>query len=78
MLRIEAIRGQSEYDSLRVRFGATLAGARVPMQIDIGFGDAIQPPPIDAHYPVLLPSPGAANTSQPSATGRGCSAPQFI
>ena len=27
------------------------------MQIDIGFGDAIHPPPIDAHFPVLLDAP---------------------
>ena len=27
------------------------------MRIDIGFGNAIQPPPIDARYPVLLDSP---------------------
>ena len=54
---IEPIRGQDEYNSHRARFGATLDGARVPMQVDIGFGDAIQPPPIDTHYPVLLDAP---------------------
>ena len=56
-LTIEPIRGQDEYDALRIRFGATLDGARIPMQIDIGFGDAIHPPPMDAHYPVLLDGP---------------------
>ena len=56
-LTIASIRGHDEYDSLRVRFGATLDGARLTMQIDIGFGDAIQPPPIDAHHPVLLDAP---------------------
>ena len=56
-LTIEPIRGQDDYDALRVRFGATLDGARVPMQIDIGFGDAVQPPPFDACYPVLLDGP---------------------
>ena len=53
-LSIQPIRGQDEYDALRARFGATLDRARIPMQIDIGFGDAIHPPPMDAHYPVLL------------------------
>ena len=53
-LTIDPIHGQDDYDGLRVRFGATLAKARVPMQIDIGFGDAIHPSPTDAHYPVLL------------------------
>ena len=53
-LTIEPIRGHDEYDGLRARLDAKLHGARIPIQIDIGFGNAIQPPPIDAHYPVLL------------------------
>ena len=53
-LSIEPIRGQDEYDALRIGFRATLDGARIPMQIDIGFGDAVHPPPREAHYPVLL------------------------
>ena len=56
-LTIEPIRGQDEYDGLRAGFGATLDGARIRMRVDIGFGDAIQPSPIDAHYPVLLDAP---------------------
>ena len=56
-LTIGPIRGQDEYDGLRARFDATLDGARIRMRIDIGFGNAIQPPPIDARYPVLLDSP---------------------
>ena len=56
-IRIETIRDQDEYDSLRTRFEATLYGARIPMQIDIGFGNAIEPPPTDEHYPVLLDAP---------------------
>ena len=56
-LTIKPIRGQDEYDGLRAGFGATLDGARIRMRVDIGFGDAIQPPPNDAHYPVLLDGP---------------------
>ena len=56
-IRIEPIRHQDAYDSLRARFEATLDGARIPMQIDIGFGNAIEPPPTDEHYPVLLDAP---------------------
>ena len=56
-IRIEPIRHQDAYDSLRARFQATLDGARIPMQIDIGFGNAIEPPPTDEHYPVLLDAP---------------------
>ena len=54
---VEPIREHGEYDSLRARFKALLDSARIPMQIDIGFGNAIQPPPIDANYSVLLDAP---------------------
>ena len=57
-IRIEPIHDQDEYDSPRARFEATLDGARIPIQIDIGFGNAIELPPTDEHYPVLLDAPG--------------------
>ncbi len=53
-IEIRPIREHDEFDGLRAIFRATLAGARIRMQIDIGFGNAIQPPPINAHYPTLL------------------------
>ena len=56
-LTLQSIRGQDEYDGIRTSFDAMLDGARLPMRIDIGFGNAIQPPPIDAHYPALLDAP---------------------
>ncbi|HYM77071.1 MAG TPA: nucleotidyl transferase AbiEii/AbiGii toxin family protein [Candidatus Dormibacteraeota bacterium] len=49
------IKEEDEYDGVRVKFRAELAGARIPMQIDIGFGDAIYPEPELASFPVLLP-----------------------
>ena len=39
---------------MRVLIGAELAGARVKTQIDIGFGDAVTPGPVQAVYPVML------------------------
>ena len=56
-LTITHIRTNDDYEALRARFEATLDGARIRMQIDIGFGDAIHPQPIDAEYPVLLDAP---------------------
>ena len=38
-----------------MKFHAVLAGARIPMQVDIGFGDAVYPEPEFASFPVLLP-----------------------
>lgn len=49
------IKEDDEYDGVRVKFHAELAGARIPMQIDIGFGDTIYPKPELASFPVLLP-----------------------
>ena len=37
------VRGDDEYPGVRVRTGATIAGARLPIQIDVGFGDVITP-----------------------------------
>ena len=36
------------------RLWSRVGSARIQVRIDIGFGDAIQPPPIDARYPTLL------------------------
>jgi predicted nucleotidyltransferase component of viral defense system len=49
------IKEDDEYDGVRVKFSAYLAGARSPMQVDIGFGDAVYPEPEFASFPVLLP-----------------------
>ena len=49
------IKEDDEYDGVRIKLRADLAGARIPMQIDIGFGDAVYPEPELAFFPVLLP-----------------------
>ncbi len=49
------IKEDDEYDGVRIKLLADLAGARIPMQIDIGFGDALYPEPELASFPVLLP-----------------------
>jgi predicted nucleotidyltransferase component of viral defense system len=56
-LEAEAIREDLEYGGVRVRTEATIAGARIPIQIDVGFGDAITPGPIEIDYPALLDAP---------------------
>jgi predicted nucleotidyltransferase component of viral defense system len=50
----ERIKEQDEYDGVRIKFIAHLAGARIPMQVDIGFGDAVFPEPELCSFPVLL------------------------
>lgn len=51
----EEIRKDAGYAGARIRIGAELASARCKTQIDVGFGDAVTPGPVDATYPVLLP-----------------------
>lgn len=51
----ERIKEDAEYEGVRVRVPASLDGARVSMQIDVGFGDLVEPPPAELTFPVLLP-----------------------
>jgi hypothetical protein len=53
----EPIRDEAEYGGLRVRLRALLGNARIEMQIDIGFGNAIEPGADDVQYPTLLDAP---------------------
>jgi len=55
--KAQPIRDETEYHGLRVTFQARLATARIPMQIDVGFGNAIEPPAGDVRYPTLLDAP---------------------
>lgn len=50
----EEIRVPDEYAGVRVRLEARLAGARIPVQVDVGFGDAVVPAPTRQAYPTLL------------------------
>lgn len=56
-LRIDLIREQLEYGGLRLRTTARLAGARITVVIDIGFGDAIEPGVEEINLPVMLDLP---------------------
>ncbi len=56
-LRVELIREELEYGGLRLRTTALLAGARITVVIDIGFGDAIEPGVEEINLPVLLDLP---------------------
>lgn len=53
-LTAEAIKEDDVYQGVRIRLNANLAQARIPIQIDIGFGDLISPAPQDIEYPTLL------------------------
>ncbi|MFO0415707.1 MAG: nucleotidyl transferase AbiEii/AbiGii toxin family protein [Pseudomonadota bacterium] len=54
---LERIKEEDEYQGLRATLIAKLDTARIPLQIDIGFGDAIVPAPLSIDYPTLLDLP---------------------
>ena len=56
-VRISGIREQNEYKGLRIRVDADIGGARITVKVDIGFGDATEPPAEWLDYPVLLNMP---------------------
>ena len=48
------IRKEAGYGGVRIDLKAKLDGARIALQVDIGFGDAVTPAPEAISYPVLL------------------------
>jgi hypothetical protein len=67
-LEAASIREDLEYGGVRVRTQATIAGARIPIQVDVGFGDAITPGPIEIEYPALLDAPAPHLRAYPIET----------
>src|SRR5690606_9574536 len=53
---------------LRLKLTAMLASARIPIQIDIGFGDAIHPGPDEITCPTLLDLPAPTLKAYPRET----------
>lgn len=56
-LRVDRIREALEYGGVRLRAIAEVGGARVPVSIDVGFGDALEPGAEMLDYPTLLDQP---------------------
>ncbi len=54
-------RDDEDYRGLHVRLDGKLKNTIIPILIDIGFGDAVHPAPVDIDYPRLLTDVPAAN-----------------
>jgi len=67
-LRAAEIRKDAGYPGVRISMRATLDGARIPVQCDIGFGDAITPGPEHQAYPTLLDLPAPVLAVYPLET----------
>jgi len=49
------IRKEANYAGVRLTLMGLLATARCPIQLDVGFGDAVVPGPEEVRFPVILP-----------------------
>ena len=53
----ERIKADAEYEGVRFRFSGFLERARIPLQLDIGFGDVVHPSAQEMSYPTILNFP---------------------
>jgi Nucleotidyl transferase AbiEii toxin, Type IV TA system len=53
-VRVSEIRKEVAYAGVRVSLTGFLDTARISIQIDVGFGDAVTPKPDNAEFPVIL------------------------
>ena len=67
-LQIQPIREDMKYGGSRLRTTAALAGARIPVVVDVGFGDAVEPGVEDLELPVLLDMPSPRLRAYPQET----------
>ena len=67
-VRAERIRDRQAYGGVRVRLDADLDGARIAIQVDIGFGDAVTPGVVEAEFPTLLDFPAPRLRAYPRET----------
>lgn len=66
--RVRQIREDSVYGGVRVTFEARLGKIRIPLQVDIGFGDAVTPEAQQEEFPTLLDFPAPILLAYPRET----------
>lgn len=59
-IKVEPMREDDKYLGIRLKLKCTLAGAIIPFQVDIGFGDHVYPSPQHQIFPSILPDLPAA------------------
>jgi predicted nucleotidyltransferase component of viral defense system len=67
-LEVGPIRESQEYGGVRVTLAAHVAEAKVRVQIDVGFGDAITPEATEIDFPALLSFPAPRLRAYPRET----------
>lgn len=67
-LRMDDIRDEQPYGGVRVRLHGRLGQARLALQVDVGFGDAVTPGREEQDYPTLLDHPAPRLWTYPRET----------
>ena len=67
-LRAAPAREEDQYSGVRLSFDAGLAGARLPIHVDIGYGDVVTPGAVEIEYPTLFDQPVPALKAYPPET----------
>lgn len=67
-LEVGLIREEQEYGGVRAIVVARVATARVRLQVDVGFGDAVTPGPVAVDFPALLEFPPPRLRAYPRET----------
>lgn len=67
-LTARAIREEQQYGGVRLKTVAHLGKTRIPIVIDIGFGDALSTPDFTVKYPALLDMPAVSIRAYPPAS----------
>ena len=67
-IQAEQIKEDAMYQGIRLRIECRLENAKLALQIDIGFGDAVTPEPLSTTYPTLLEFPAPLLRAYPRET----------
>jgi len=67
-VKVDRIKEDQDYEGIRVTFVGYLEASRLPVQIDIGFGDVITPEPVETSFPTLLENPAPVLLAYPRET----------
>ena len=67
-VQVTPIREDAAYTGIRVILDARLANARISIQVDIGYGDAVTPDPAEVDFPALLDFPAPRLRAYPYYT----------
>lgn len=70
-VKVDRIKEDAEYAGICATFTGTLGSARIPMQIDVGFGDVMYPGAEERAFPTILDAPAPRLRTYPRETD-GC------